>query len=86
MNLRSSRRLFLVAVAVGLVAGCDSGTATKIVPAAPLSDAEREAWKKQIIGAYEVEKKQRADEEHQQGGVGPGQQPARPGGVNASSR
>jgi hypothetical protein len=65
MNLRASRRLFLVAVAVGLVAGCDSGTATKIVPAAPLSDAEREAWKKQIIGAYDAEKKQRAKEEHQ---------------------
>jgi hypothetical protein len=63
MNLCASRRLIFVSVAVGLVAGCDSGTATKIVPAAPLSDAEREAWKKQIIGAFEAERRQRAAEQ-----------------------
>lgn len=63
MNLRASRRLILVSLAIGLVAGCDSGTATKIVPAAPLSEADREVWKKQVLEAIEAERRQQAAEQ-----------------------
>jgi len=59
MNPNMRVALLPMVIMSGLHAGCDGASATKIVPAAPLTGADLEAFEKQQRAIQEAEQKNR---------------------------